>query len=323
MPDAGDEHEHEQHGRDARGTARCTGASCGSRCATRPRSPTTPSPVQSSWRSKNHHAVPLLSSDCTDDAESTITTPMTLSTATTMSEQQVGRRALRARPCVHTRRTPARRSAGHPEPPGSRLAVVLTHAGSRLGDEARTSLLEVVTALLVALVPVERRARRREQHGVAGRGEVGGGVDRGPHRVGTDRRARDHRAPRSTSSGVSPIATTARRCSLRRGERRRGRRPCCRRRRAARPARTRRARSAWRGGSSPSSRRSTPPRKPYRPTPLGGGASRNPPAPRRIAAGVAPSATRGRGGRERVGEVVRRRAQRGDLDDRASPTPSA
>ncbi len=50
--------------------------------------PATPSPVQSSWRSKNHHALPLLSRDCTDDAESTITTPMTLSTATTISNRR-------------------------------------------------------------------------------------------------------------------------------------------------------------------------------------------------------------------------------------------
>ena len=48
----------------------------------------TPSPVQSSWRSKNHQAVPLLSSDWTDDADNTITTPITFSTATTMSSRR-------------------------------------------------------------------------------------------------------------------------------------------------------------------------------------------------------------------------------------------
>ena len=86
--DAGNEHQHEQHRREREERDGVPAPRACSRCATRPRSPTMPRPVHSSWRSKNHHALPLLSSDCTEDAESTITTPMTFSTATTISSSR-------------------------------------------------------------------------------------------------------------------------------------------------------------------------------------------------------------------------------------------
>jgi len=41
-----------------------------------------PMSVHTSWRSKKYHADPYVVSDSTDDADRTMTTPITLSTAT-------------------------------------------------------------------------------------------------------------------------------------------------------------------------------------------------------------------------------------------------
>ena len=142
---------------------------------------------------------------------------------------------------------------GHAGPP-------LAHGGDASASSCRPRAAKSSPRARVALVPVERRARGREEHGVAGAG-----------------RARPRRAPRrassrpgppgpapanaaSTSPAASPIATTARTAARLRAQ-------------AAEvealvapPAMQHdaleagRARSRWRAGSSPSSRRRTAPR---------------------------------------------------------------
>ncbi len=217
----------EQHGRERRGTARCTGASCGSRCATRPRSPRRRARSRAAGARRTTTRVPLLSSDCTDEADSTITTPMTFSTATTMTQQQVGRGALRCPPWPRRAGRPATRSTGRGAR-GSGSAVVLTrppscsamsaadlpagsrHPAARSSRTSRTTRRRATAARCLRA----RRARPRRR----------------PRRA-SSRHGPSARAPpsaRSTSSGVSPIATTPDQALRRRGQRCRGRRPCCR-----------------------------------------------------------------------------------------------
>ena len=101
-------------------------------------------------------------SDATDDADSTITTPMTLSTATVASSSI----AVDDRVSVAV--------AVRPAFVGMWFAVAVTHDSQRAGGGHRCIrpelvdlACEVVTARGVVLVPVERRARRRQEHDVA------------------------------------------------------------------------------------------------------------------------------------------------------------
>ena len=164
---------------------------------------------------------------------------------------------------------------------------------------------EVVAARGVALVPVERRARRRQQHRVAGLRERRRGAHRVAHRVG----AHDgHRAGERRLDLAGRLADGDDRAQLRRVR--------------AEPAEVealvaaagdqhhvleaRRARRRWRGGWWPSSRRTnaTPPRSPTSSTRCGEAGEAVERARHRVDVG----AHRERGGRggERVGDVVRR-----------------